>query len=156
MITIRKAKIQDIDTILNLNNELCKFEVSEGFDSYKPDWSLSNESKEYFLDLIKNQYVAVAEDNGYVVGYLAGSIYEDGTYSYYEGKTSELNNMFVANTHRKSGIGSLLINSFEKWCKDKNVSRMLVTASYLNSTAQKFYCKNGFSNINITLKKDLK
>ena len=86
MINFRKAEISDINSILNLNNDLCKFEMEEGFDNYIKDWSLSDESREYFLDLIKNHFVIVAEENEKIVGYLAGSINEEGAYSYYEGK----------------------------------------------------------------------
>ena len=48
MINFRKAEISDINSILNLNNDLCKFEMDEGFDNYIKDWSLSDESREYF------------------------------------------------------------------------------------------------------------
>ena len=155
MINFRKAEISDINSILDLNNDLCKFEMEEGFDNYIKDWSISDESREYFLDLIKNQFVIVAEEDEKIVGYLAGSINEEGAYSYYEGKTAELQNMFILNDYRKFGIGSKLINDFENWCKENQVKRMMVTASIDNESAQCFYRKNGFKNINITLKKEL-
>lgn len=47
-LTIRNANIEDLQTIQNLNNELCKYETKNGFDSYIEDWSLSDVSKEYF------------------------------------------------------------------------------------------------------------
>ena len=145
MINFRKAEISDINSILNLNNDLCKFEMEEGFDNYIKDWSLCDESREYFLDLIKNHFVIVAEKNEKIVGYLAGSINEEGAYSYYEGKTAELQNMFILNDYRKFGIGSKLINNFENWCKDNQVKRMMVThplaMSQLNDFTEKMALK---------------
>ena len=155
MINFRKAEISDINSILNLNNDLCKFEMDEGFDNYIKDWSLSDESREYFLDLIKSHFVIVAEENEKIVGYLAGSINEEGAYSYYEGKTAELQNMFIMPNYRKFGVGSKLIYEFENWSKENQVKRMMVTASIDNEVAQRFYRKNGFKNINVTLKKEL-
>ena len=63
--------------------------------------------------------------------------------------------MFILNSYRKFGIGSKLIYEFENWCKENQVKRMMVTASIDNESAQRFYRKNGFKNINVTLKKEL-
>ena len=34
-LTIRNANIEDLQTIQNLNNELCKYETKNKFDKYK-------------------------------------------------------------------------------------------------------------------------
>lgn len=154
-IIIRKAKKEEVETIQNLNNALINYEMEEGFDSYVKDWALSEESKKYFLDLIDNQFVAVAEIGNEVVGYLAGSIYNDLSYSYYDGLTAEANNMFVKAEYRAYGIGSKLMNSFVDWCKQKNAKRVMVTALSKNEKTIKFYKKMGFYDINVTLRKDL-
>lgn len=155
MFKIRQATTDDIEAILHLNNELCKFEMKSGFDTYIKDWSLSDESRAYFLDLIKNAFVIVAEKDAEIVGYLAGSINEEGAYSYYEGKTADLQNMFVKQDCRKYGLGSKFISEFENWCEKNGAKRLMVTASIDNESARAFYEKNGFSNINITLRKEL-
>ena len=152
---IRRAKHEEVETIQYLNNELINYEMEEGFDSYVKDWALSEESRKYFLDLIENQYVVVAEVEGEIVGYLAGSIYNDLTYSYYDGITAEANNMFVKENFRDYGIGSKLMNSFVEWCKTNNAKRIMVTASSKNEKTIKFYHKMGFEDINLTLKKEL-
>jgi len=154
-LTIRKAFVEEVDQIQQLNNELIHFEMEQGFDKYIKDWALSEESKEYFLDLIKNQYVVVAEVDNKIVGYLAGSIYKDLSYSYYEGLTAEANNMFVKAEFRAHGIGRKLFTSFIEWCKSNNAKRIMVTASSDNANAIKFYKSIGFENINLTLKKEL-
>ena len=152
---IRRAVVQEVEKIQKLNNELINYEMEHGFDFYVNDWALSNESKEYFLDLIKNQFVAVSEIDGEIVGYIAGSIYNDLSYSYYEGLTAEVNNMFVKSEFRAYGIGSKLMNSFVIWCEKNNAKRIMVTASSKNEKTIKFYRNNGFKDINLTLRKDL-
>ena len=67
---IRRAEIKDVQAVQHLNNALINYEIENGFDNYIKDWALSEESKNYFLDLIKNQFVVVAEVDGKIVGYL--------------------------------------------------------------------------------------
>ncbi len=43
--TIRKATIEDISTIQQLNNELFNYEISNNFDNYLKDWALGGGSK---------------------------------------------------------------------------------------------------------------
>jgi len=118
-LNIRKATLEDVEIIQNLNNLLCKYEVENGYDTYIDDWSLSETSAEYFRNLIQDQFVIVAEIEREIIGYLAGSIYNNETYSYYEGKTAELENMFVKEEFRKYGVGTKLVNTFVEWCQKK-------------------------------------
>ncbi|MBE5738194.1 MAG: GNAT family N-acetyltransferase [Clostridiales bacterium] len=152
---LRRATLEDLDIIQKLNNELCKYETKNGFDSYISDWSLSDTSKEYFTYMIESEYIIVAEMQGKIVGYLAGSTHKDETYSYYDGITAELDNMFIYEEYRKFGIGTRLVDSFVVWCREQGAKRIMVTASFGNVNTINFYKKNGFDNINITLRKEI-
>jgi GNAT superfamily N-acetyltransferase len=105
--------------------------------------------------MIKEEFVIVAEIDNNVVGYLAGSTHKDETYSYYEGITAELDNMFIMEDYRKFGIGSKLVNSFLNWCKSQKAKRVMVTASVGNLNTINFYKKNGFTEINVTLRNEI-
>lgn len=53
----------------------------ENYDStLVQNWPLSEDGKQYFEDLIINHYVVVATKDDKIVGYLAGSINEKGSY----------------------------------------------------------------------------
>ena len=146
---IRLATITDLETICNLNNQLFKLE-KENYDSTLiENWPLSKDGKDYFTDMINNHYVVVAILNGKIVGYLAGSINEKGTYE--EIQYGELNNMLITEECRGKGIGQQLINSFEKYCKSRNIFNIKVVASCKNKNAINFYYKNGFKDFDITL-----
>ena len=106
-------------------------------------------------DLIKNQFVIIAEIDKKVVGYLAGSIYDDATFSYYDGITAEMDNMFIKEEYRRFGIGSKFVNAFLVWAKNKNAKRIFVTASSKNENTIKFYKKMGFEPINTTLRLEI-
>lgn len=149
-ILIRKATLEDLGNIQNLNNELFKLEFNNFDDTLKVGWPFEEDGKNYFQDMIQNQIVFVAEVEGKTVGYLAGSICEE--VSLLIETFAELDNMYIDENYRRYGIGSLLINEFKKYCREKKIQNIKVTASAKNSRAIQFYMKNGFEDYNISLK----
>ena len=148
-IIIRKTTIEDLRIIQELNNSLFELE-KENYDSTLiKDWPLTEVGKEYFTDLINNSYVIVAELDNNIVGYLAGTINEKGSYE--EVQYGEINNMFIKDEYRGLGIGNSLINSFKDYCKSNNINNLKVTASFKNKDAIEFYKKNGFDEFDLTL-----
>jgi len=148
-VIIRKATLNDLFEIQNLNNLLFKLE-KENFDpTLVENWPLSDEGKEYFKKLIEEEHVIVAVINNQIVGYLAGSINEKGSYE--EIQYGEVNNMFIKSECRGYGVGKLLINDFKKYCISNGIKNLIVTASAKNISAIDFYRKNGFKEFNITL-----
>ena len=149
-IEIRKANLQDLSSIQELNNKLFELEYENFDDTLKVGWPFEEDGKEYFENMINNEIVFVAMYGEKIVGYLAGSICEQ--ISYIKETFAELDNMFIDNEYRRFGIGTLLINSFKEYCKEKKIQNIKVTASAKNSRAIQFYNKNGFEDYNITLK----
>ena len=149
-VIIRKATINDLNSIQELNNSLFDLELNNFDDTLKQGWPFEKEGQDYFEDMIKNEIVFVAEVEEKIVGYLAGSICEQ--ISYITETFAELDNMCINEEYRRFGIGTLLINEFKKYCKEKNIQNIKVTASAKNSRAIQFYIKNGFEDYNITLK----
>ncbi|MDD4066666.1 MAG: GNAT family N-acetyltransferase [Clostridia bacterium] len=152
-VTIRKATSQELEIIQNLNNELFKLE-KEKFDStLVNDWPLTKDGKMYFEDLINSCYVIVAILNDEIVGYLAGTINEKGSYE--EIQYGEINNMLIKENCRGFGIGKLLVDNFKNYCKKNKINNLKVEASAKNISAINFYKKNGFKDFNITLTQNL-
>ena len=149
-IEIRKANLQDLSSIQELNNKLFELEYENFDDTLKVGWPFEEDGKEYFENMINNEivFVAIAEEK--IVGYLAGSICEQ--ISYIKETFAELDNMFIDDEYRRFGVGTLLINSFKEYCVEKKIQNIKVTASAKNSRAIQFYIKNGFEDYNITLK----
>jgi len=149
-VIIRKAKLEDLTFIQELNNTLFDLEYKNFDDTLKTGWPMGNEGKEYFEDMIKNKIVFVAQLKEKIVGYLAGSICEQ--ISYITETFAELDNMCIDEEYRRFGIGTLLIQEFKNYCRDKNIQNIKVTASAKNNNAIQFYIKNGFEDYNVTLK----
>ena len=148
-IIIRRAILEDLYDIQQLNNRLFKLE-KENFDpTLVKDWPMTEDGAEYFRQLIKESYVIVAVKNKEIVGYLAGSI--NSKCSYEEIQYAEINNMYINSEYRGLGIGKILISNFKEYCLNNGINNLIVTASAKNSNAIKFYRKNGFEDFNLTL-----
>ena len=152
---IRQATMRDIKNIRSLCNELFEYENNAGYDNSIEKWAFGQEAYDYFQDLIENQFVSLAEVDGNMIGYLTGSIYNDETYSFYEGTTAELENIFILKKYRHYGIGSKLLNSFLNWCKKNKAKRIFTTVKIKNKEATKFYKKFDFNEFDVTLRKEL-
>lgn len=150
-IGMRKATMEDLKKIQELNSELFIKEFREYDNSLNVKWSFEKFGENYFKDAIKDEYVVVATDNEEIVGYLAGSI--DVEKSYNINKIAELDNMFIKESYRKCGVGTKLIQSFISFCNDKEISDIRVTASFKNKEAIQFYMKNGFEEFELTLRR---
>lgn len=149
-ILIRKANIEDLSSIQKLNNALFELEFENFDNTLKVGWPFEKDEKEYFEYMINNEIVFVAQIEEKIVGYLTGSICKE--VSYITETFAELDNMCIDDEYRRFGIGTLLMDEFKKYCKEKNIQNIKVTASAKNSRAIQFYMKNGFEDYNVTLK----
>ena len=148
-VIIRKANIDDLKIIQDLNNELFKLE-KENFDpTLIEDWPLSKDGENYFEDLINNHfvYIALVDDN--IAGYLAGSINEKGSYENVQ--YAEVNNMLIKEEYRGLRIGRKLMDAFKAFARENEIYDLKVVASFKNKNAIEFYRKNGFEDFNLTL-----
>ena len=153
-IIIKKATIENLNEIQELNNQLFELEYNNFDSSLKVGWPFEKEGIEYFSDMLNNQVVFIALVDNSVVGYLAGSINVES--SYVTKSLAELDNMFILENYRKYGIGTKLVNEFKKYCLNIGIQEIKVTASTRNNNAIKFYKNNGFEDFEVTFKMKLK
>lgn len=149
-IIIRKATIDDLEDIQRLNNELFKYEYKKFDPLLVVGWPFTESGEKYFRDIIENEVAFVAVDNDATVGYLAGTM--DVKNSCYMGTMAELDNFYVDERYRGNGIGGKMVDEFKKYCSEKGVDTIKVTASALNLGAVAFYKKNGFNESETTLR----
>lgn len=142
---IRQATQDDFEDLLRLNKALFDYELSQGFTATaNPGWTYSDDGKKAFQKYLDNENsnVWVAESNGVVVGYLAGTI-AIKTFCI-PNVVGEVENMFVDEQSRSSGLGAALVEEFKKWAEEKKAGILVVSAWFDNVKARKFYQKQGF------------
>lgn len=149
-LTIRKANMQDIDSIIKLNKMLFDLEYKNFDNTLDIERPFSNEWTNYFKYSIMNSITLVATIDDQIIGYMIWNL--DSQYSYNTVKQAELNNMCILDEYRKLWIGTKFITEFKRICKDNNIQEIKVIASYENTNAISFYKKNGFNESELTLK----
>ena len=152
-IVIRKALIDDLKIVQELNYKLFDLEYNNFDPALNMQWTFSERGKTYFKKLIEEGTVWVAEDNNKVIGYLAGSV--EGTPSYATKSIAELDNFYIDKEYRKKGIGKKLVQEFKEYCMKLGVEEMKVTASSKNMNAREFYKYIGFEDFEVTYKMKL-
>ena len=152
-IIIRKANIDDLKCVQELNYKLFDLEYNNFDSALNMEWTFSEKGEKYFKKLIENGTVWVAEDNNKVIGYLAGSII--GNSSCMTKTLAKLDNFYIDKEYRRKGIGKKLIEELKKYCVSQDIEELKVTANYENVNAREFYKSNGFDDFEITYKMKL-
>lgn len=152
-VTIRKATIEDLKYIQELNYKLFKLEYNNFDSDLNMNWTFSQKGENYFRKTIENNTVWVVVDTDKVIGYLAGSIEEKP--SYVTKSIAELDNFYVDEEYRRQGIGKRLVEEFKRDCINKEIEEIKVTANAKNLNAKLFYQNNGFDEFEVTYKMKL-
>ncbi len=154
-LNIRKATLNDLPTIQSLCNELG--EQSIGFDpELSTTWASNHEGEKYYRERLsgKDGVVFIAEEAGEILGFVSTTINNPDTWRLT--KRVEVDNIFLAHTHRGKGVGKKLIEEVKKWSQDIQANRVFLTAFSQNKKAIAFYEREGFIPYEITLEIDLK
>lgn len=156
MTSIRKATVEDLQKIQELNNKLCKKENTEFDPTVNPEFATTADGLSYFTDALQNtqKLALVAEDNDQIIGYIIGGIEQVGDFRNIP-NMCEVDNMWVDEDYRSQGIGKQLMQQLETWAKSMGTKRMRVVASHTNEKGISFYKREGFSEYDLILEKDL-
>jgi len=130
--SIRIANRADVPVILELVKELATFE--------RAPLEVVNSVDELEHDLFDLQCceAIVYEENNIVVGFALYYI----SYSTWKGKCMYLEDLYVQQAFRKSGIGQLLFDAVVATAKERKFRRMDWQVLDWNEPAIKFYKKN--------------
>ena len=154
---IKSAKIEDLKRVQELNLMLFEKEYAEFDSTLNCKWTFGEDGTEYFKGRITEDdgcvFVAVVDNE--IVGYLAGGLMDTKKTYRVLPNSAELENMFVLDNRRGTGIGSKLYQAFVDWSKSKGVKRLRVGASAQNVAGIGFYRKNGFSDYDLILETNL-
>lgn len=154
-ISIRRAESFDIETVQKFGSKLLNYERENYDSSLDSDWAFSDEAKTKYLDAIQNKYVTIAEADQQPIGFLIGSIIEPKNGDARQIKQAYLQNLYVDEEYRKTGVGKELVEDFREYCKGENVNRLNVSVLAVNETAVKFYDAIGFKPRSLNLFQEL-
>ena len=88
--------------------------------------------------------VVLASTGGEDVGYCLGTI---------DKEVGQVNSIFVADTHRRQGVGHAMMLRTMDWFKEKSVTTIVVDILVGNDEVQAFYASYGFHPRSVRLQK---
>lgn len=146
-ICIRKATQNDFSSIIEMPIKLATH-LSKSYDpTVKPDWFLSNDAKEFYLEFLtdKTKCIYVAEEEKKIIGFIVGELFDKTEYWYRKINCfAELDELYVDEEYRSKGVGSKLMDKFKEWCKEQGVDRISLEVSSTNVPSILFYQKHSF------------
>ena len=141
---IRKARIEDIEQIVKIMQEIQNLHIKN-----RPDIFKSREIEEVSADVIKklnspDMIIIVAEENKEISGIAICRIKEvKNNINLKNAKVLYIDEIGVESNSQRNGIGKLLINKAKKIAKEKSCNRLELNCWQFNS-ALEFYKKVGF------------
>ncbi len=149
---IRRAKIEDFDSILKLQLELedteCKFDtnlIERCYDTKEGKKRLRKRIKS------KTQVFLVAVSNNEVVGFVDGRIMDEAIW--YKEKVGILEHICVRKENRRKNVASNLIKAFEREIVNMGAKYIQILAFPENKPAMDLYNKYGYEMYSVYLSK---
>lgn len=157
-VEITKPTLADIEALLGLWKDQCDYHF--GLDSayYVPSSpELSEEFRAYLQKAIaaNEPHILVAKQAGNIVGFIT---FEEGRADYFDTaitKYGEVIELHVKQDLRRGGVGAALMAAAEKFFKEHGIAQLKIQCSSFNDMALSFYHKNGYTDRQILLFKDL-
>jgi ribosomal protein S18 acetylase RimI-like enzyme len=163
MIKIRKARLNDVETISTLWPELVKTQneiVEKHYPQHLDSFCLKKNSDEIFRDSVrkmihsKNGLVLLSEIDEKTVGFSTSIIKKNFPIFQLE-KFGYIAAIFVREEFRDWGISSKFKDETFKWLRRKGIENVSLNVLQDNSQAIKVYEKWGFSTILSEMRMDL-
>jgi ribosomal protein S18 acetylase RimI-like enzyme len=106
--------------------------------------------RRFLGDLSSSSYscLFVAESNREVIGFLSGELRE-GSPTFEPKLWAAVEDIYVSPDHRGLGVGHALLEEFQKWAKEKNVSGISLQVAAGNVRARKLYEELGFREVSV-------
>ena len=154
MARTRTAVAADLDTVVRLSAGLFREDSGRRDETVNQDWP-AREGEAYFGAMFEREHsvVLVAEDDGAVVGYVAGHLTTVSTMSLVPLATME--SIYVEPSARGRGVGGILAAALIHWATDRGAAQMRVTAYAANQGAVRLYQRLGFTPHELTLSRPL-
>lgn len=151
---IRKATINDLNSILYLLKQISEFHTNLRPDLFKPN---TKYTKEELIDLINSDdfIIFLYEENNEILGYVfLKLICIKNQRLLNDIKTIYIDDFCVDETKRGKGIGRILYNYVKAYAKENNYNNITLNV-WSGNDAIKFYEKIGLKPQKITLEEKL-
>ena len=152
---IREANIEDINTIIDLWQEMMDLHIQRS-ELYEIKSDARQIYAHYLKEVLKNHesIIIVYEIENEIIGYLMAEESLNPPV-YKETRIGLIVEICVKESHRNQGIGGELLSKIEKWFLNKDITRIECVISDFNEISKGFWFKNGYKPYNLMCVKKL-
>lgn len=152
--TIIPAEKEHLPDLQRLNAALCTLE-NECYDhTIDPRFSYTAAGEACFKKRVADGGAFLALVDGNIVGYLTASADTVEEYRV-AGMIATVESVYIEQPFRGVGIGTALLERFNRWAKERGATRLRIIASVQNKSAIALYEQQGFEPYNLILEKDV-
>ncbi|MBD3300801.1 MAG: GNAT family N-acetyltransferase [Candidatus Moranbacteria bacterium] len=152
MIAIVQANIGDINSIINFEHKLGRYELQFN-DKVRPDKNIEDYSKKALKYLIEDEkgFILLAKEKNQPIGFIIAEIFKHEAPWAKEKNKGVIGLMYIEKKYRNQKIGEALLKKALKWFKKNKVKDIRLHVNARNLQARKFYQKIGFIDYNIEM-----
>ncbi|MFA5021802.1 MAG: GNAT family N-acetyltransferase [Patescibacteria group bacterium] len=146
MVSIRKAKVKDLDLVSAMAVNLLKYHSQ--FDTYyRPAKNAKGAYHKLFRSAIfsRRKILLVAEIDSEIIGFVMAlvrrkpPVFAIKDYGF-------ITDIFIVNEYRNQGIAGLFLQELFKWFKKNRIKNIELLAHVKNDIGQKFWSKYKFKD----------
>ena len=147
-IAVRKAKIDDINLVLDIYRNAINVMIENGiqqWDNIYPDRKIlyqDIENDQMFLGEINGEIVSI-----FVLNQECDEEYKNGKWNYEQSSFAVIHRFCVNTNFQNKGIGSKTMNVIEEILKEKSIETIRLDTFSLNPFALKMYEKCGYIKV---------
>ena len=151
---IREGRIKDAESTLPVWDQLMEYhrKISafdfEMVDDARDMWV------QYFKRSVRSRIrkAIVAERDGEIVGFLLGEIQKRPPV-FVTTRQAYVNSISVLDRYRRQGVGTMMLNSFAEWAKERAMPYIMLSVAVENIDARHLYEKHGFYPMMVSQRK---
>lgn len=159
---IRKARVEDLNSILKLWKRFIKHQRDLGIGSGEDLLpGMKDNATDIVLDYFgrtirsRNGFLIVMEDEGEIVGYLLARIEKDIPV-FKNDRIGYISDIYLEERFRKRGLGLRMFDESMRWFKEKGVENVTLKVLSYNSEAHDAYRRWGFKDVYYDMLFDIK
>lgn len=151
-VEIRRASVADVAGVVECSAALFAEDAGVRDPNMNADWPREH-GADRFRQMLDDpdRLLLVADRAGEIVGYLTAMLEQPSDMQPVRGAT--LVAMYVRPDLRGRHAGGRLTEAFVAWAKDRGARRAEVTTYQSNAGARRFYERNGFVPLSVTLER---
>lgn len=154
LVIIRDGRVKDSGKALPVWFEFMEYHMRISTMDFEMLSSAGENWRKFFEKNVRSRVrkAIVAEYNGQIIGFLLGTI-EKRPPVFARSLQAYVDSIGVLDTWKKQGIGTMLLNTFEKWAREMGMPFIMLNVVVENDPAIHLYEKLGYKTVILSQRK---